>query len=124
MTRRFLSGSVLGTSGATLFGGAHVSGSIPSATKTHLLRQALPKKQIPCCHSVPGKAPFTTLRECFSRYAADEANAHPNSEATLLPSPSIPPSPAVDDPAEARWRTPSKSDGTPIPLPRRFVSTP
>jgi hypothetical protein len=42
----------------------------------------------------------------------------------LLPAPNNPLKPPVDEPVEARWRTPSNSDGTPITFARRFVSTP
>src|ERR1700692_1744164 len=41
----------------------------------------------------------------------------------LEPMPKRPPSP-LDELPEARWRTPSSSDGTPIALPSRFVSMP
>src|SRR5277367_4917976 len=67
---------------------------------------------------------FGFRRVNCSGVAGGGANDHPNNDAMLLPSPSMLPRPAVDDPVNARWRTPSNSEGTPIALPKRLVSTP
>ncbi len=48
----------------------------------------------------------------------------PKSEAMPEPRPKRLPRPAVDEPVDARWRTLSNSEGTPIALPSRLVSTP
>jgi hypothetical protein len=49
---------------------------------------------------------------------------YPKSEAIPEPAPKRLPSPLVEEPVEARWRTLRSSEGTPIALPSRLVSTP
>jgi hypothetical protein len=115
----------VGSTAGAAIGRLNFLGPIPSAMEARLLRRAHPAFRIAYGNLVLEKAPGIFLREMFCTYKARlERFAYPNSEATLLPSPSIPPRPAVDDPVEARWRTPSNSDGTPIALPKRLVSTP
>jgi len=65
---------------------------------------------------------------CVFALAQAEAYAtelrYPNSEAMLEPTPKRLLRPPVEEPSDARWRTPSNCDGTPMAWPRRFVSMP
>lgn len=98
----------------------------PSANSEDRARRASPEysgSELPHSTRFEARQTIAQSRHCAPTGGAGIERAQPKSEAMPAPTPKRLPSP-LPELCDARWRTPSSSEGTPIALPSRLVPMP